>query len=118
MRVVILLFIIFIPSVADAFSFDSSIINLKCPGRGTIEIILHRYEHTQESWGEGNFETGSGYSHEGALFIFDFANQDKMIYNRAENSFAFWYESSRKLVNCNLITLKSTYPVNLPYVHG
>lgn len=110
-----LLFILLTPGATWALSLDSSVIDLNCPLRGRIEIILHKYEHTQEFWGKEHFETGGGHSHLGRWLIFEFANLDKMVYDQNENAFRYWYDDNKKLVNCQLLNLKHTYPVNLFY---
>ncbi len=47
------------------FSLDNADIRLLCPQRGQIEVILHRYEHTQQSRGQHHFETGGGHVRQG-----------------------------------------------------
>ena len=98
-----------------ALSLENSAIRLFCPMRGQIEVILHRYEHSQESWGGNQFETGAGHFRKGSLLIFPVANLDQMIFNQTTGQFSFWYADSEKLVRCRLITLTNTYPVDIPY---
>ena len=98
-----------------ALSLENSDVRLFCPMRGQIEIILHRYEHSQESWGVNQFETGAGHFRKGPLFMFQFANLDQMIFNQATGEFSFWYADRDKLVGCHLISLTNTYPVDIPY---
>lgn len=103
-------------SVASyALSLDNSFIRLICPMRGQIEVILHRYEHSQESWGVNQFETGGGHFRKGSLLMFQFANLDQMVFNQTTGQFSFWYADSEKLVGCRLIRLTNTYPVDIPY---
>jgi hypothetical protein len=102
-------------SPSFAFSLENSVINLRCPQRGQIEVILHRYEHTQESWGKDNFETGGGHLRKGSLLIVEFANLDKMIYDQSTSQFFFHYAEQRKLVQCQLLSITNTYPINTPY---
>lgn len=118
MRFVILFFALLLPNMVSAFSIDSSIIKLECPNRGAVEVMLHRYSHTQERWGKDNFETGAVFLHIGKLFLFEFANQDMMIYSRSEKTFKFWYKDARALVNCKLLSINETYPITLPRVNG
>ena len=61
MKYVVLLALSLFTSLSGwAFSLDNADIRLLCPQRGQIEVILHRYEHTQQSWGQHHFETGGG----------------------------------------------------------
>lgn len=108
-------FLWILTSPSFAFSLENSVIRLRCPLRGQIEVILHRYEHTQEAWGENNFETGGGHLRKGSLLIVEFANLDKMIYDQAREAFYFHYEEHRKLVQCQLLGITNTFPVNTPY---
>ena len=58
MKYVVLLALSLFTSLSGwAFSLDNADIRLLCPQRGQIEVILHRYEHTQQSWGQHHFET-------------------------------------------------------------
>ncbi|MEB4676107.1 hypothetical protein MXL54_15165 [Enterobacteriaceae bacterium G50] len=107
--------LIFIVTDVHALSLDNADIRLMCPQRGQIEVILHRYEHTQESWGKDNFETGGGHSRKGPLLLIQFANLDQMIFNQTNRSFSYWYADDRKLVNCRLLSLTGTFPINIPY---
>lgn len=51
MKYVVLLALSLFTSLSGwAFSLDNADIRLLCPQRGQIEVILHRYEHTQQSW--------------------------------------------------------------------
>lgn len=57
MKYVVLLALSLFTSLSGwAFSLDNADIRLLCPQRGQIEVILHRYEHTQQSWGQHHFE--------------------------------------------------------------
>lgn len=103
------------PRFALALSLDNSILMLGCPGRGSVEVILHRYEHTQETWGQGQFETGGGYMKKGGLVVFPFANLDRLIYDQITASFGFWYAREARLVRCQLLSLRNTYPTDIPY---
>lgn len=107
--------LIFIVTDAHALQLDNADIRLMCPQRGQIEVILHRYEHTQESWGRDNFETGGGHSRKGPLLLIQFANLDQMIFDQTNGSFSYWYADDRKLVNCRLLSLTGTFPINIPY---
>lgn len=50
MKYVVLLALSLFTSLSGcAFSLDNADIRLLCPQRGQIEVILHRYEHTQQS---------------------------------------------------------------------
>lgn len=102
-------------SPSFAFSLENAVINLHCPQRGQIEVILHRYEHTQESWGKDNFETGGGHLRRGSLLIVEFANLDKMIYDQATNHFFFHYAEQRQLVACQLMSMTTSFPIDTPY---
>lgn len=52
MKYVVLLALSLFTSLSGwAFSLDNADIRLLCPQRGQIEVILHRYEHTQQSRG-------------------------------------------------------------------
>jgi hypothetical protein len=116
MKYVITLVLVFFYSVAaNALSLEKSDIKLLCPMRGQIEVILHRYEHSQESWGVNKFETGGGHFRKGPLLTFQFANLDQMIFNQNTGQFSFWYADSKKLVGCSLIRLRNTFPVDIPY---
>jgi hypothetical protein len=116
MKYVITLALAFFYSAPSyALSIENTDIRLLCPLRGQIEVILHRYEHTQESWGEGQFETGAGHSRKGPLLMFQFANLDKMLFNQSTSQFSFWYEDNERLVSCRMISLTNTYPVDIPY---
>lgn len=98
-----------------AFSLDDSDITLLCPLRGQIEVILHHYEHTQESWGGSEFETGGGHSFRGPLLMIQFANFDQFMFNKTTGLFSYWYADKKKLVSCQLLSIKKTYPVNINY---
>ncbi|HEC2037733.1 TPA: hypothetical protein R1888_004818 [Klebsiella oxytoca] len=106
---------LFYSVAAYALYLEKSDIRLFCPLRGQIEVILHRYEHSQESWGVNQFETGGGHFRKGPLFMFQFANLDQMVFNQNTGQFSFWYADSKKLVGCSLIRLTNTYPVDIPY---
>ncbi|ELY5938920.1 hypothetical protein SNN83_002004 [Cronobacter malonaticus] len=108
-------FFFFLAAPAMAFSLEGTHIKLLCPQRGLTEVILHRYQHTQESWGKDHFETGGGHYRRGPMLLVVFANLDKMIYNQATGSFSFWYSKSENLVSCKLVSIASTFPVNIPY---
>ncbi|ELE9730689.1 hypothetical protein RM407_004392 [Enterobacter kobei] len=105
----------FYSATSYALSLENSDIRLLCPLRGQIEVILHLYEHTQESWGKLQFETGGGHSRKGPLLMFQFANLDQMLFNQSTGQFSFWYADKEKLVKCRLISLTNTYPVDIPY---
>lgn len=107
--------LIFTTIASHAFPLDNADIRLLCPQRGQVEVILHRYEHTQESWGKDNFETGGGHSRKGSLLMIQFANMDQMLYEQKTGSFSFWYAEERRLVSCRLLSLTSTYPIDIPY---
>ncbi len=114
-RFFIFVLLIFINTATYAFSLEDSDIRLMCPQRGQIEVILHRYEHTQESWGKDHFETGGGHSRRGSLLMIQFANLDQMIFNQTSGNFLYWFADKHALVNCRLMSLSSTYPVEIPY---
>lgn len=109
------LFLILASTKVQALSLDNSDIRLLCPVRGQIEVILHRYEHTQESWGTDHFETGGGHARKGSLLLFQFANMDEMIFNHKTGNFYYWYADHQRLVSCRLLSLKNLYPVDIPY---
>ncbi|WP_338138670.1 hypothetical protein [Enterobacter quasiroggenkampii] len=116
LKYVITIALAFFYSVASyALSLENSDIRLFCPIRGQIEIILHRYEHSQESWGVNQFETGAGHFRKGPFLIFQFANLDQMVFNQTTGQFSFWYSDREKLVGCRLIRLTNTYPVDISY---
>ncbi|EKM6346202.1 hypothetical protein PU707_003917 [Cronobacter sakazakii] len=102
------------PAFAYPFAFDNSVLMLRCPGRETIEVILHRYEHTQEAWGRDHFETGGGRTQRGSLVIFPFTNLDSMVYDQMTQSFGFWYQREARFVHCQLLSLRNAWPVDLP----
>ncbi|WP_105607835.1 hypothetical protein [Cronobacter sakazakii] len=102
------------PAFAYPFAFDNSVLMLRCPGRETIEVILHRYEHTQEAWARDHFETGGGRTQRGSLVIFPFANLDSMVYDQMTQSFGFWYQREARFVHCQLLSLRNAWPVDLP----
>lgn len=108
-------FLMAFPSIANAFSLENSDIRLLCPQRGQIEVILHRYQHTQESWGKSQFETGGGHARRGPLLMIQFANLDQMLFNQTTKVFSFWYAGEQKLVNCQLLGISGIYPSNIPY---
>ncbi|NCH96526.1 hypothetical protein [Cronobacter dublinensis] len=103
------------PHLAQAFAFDNSMLMLRCPGRGSIEVILHRYEHTQEAWGNEEFETGGGQIRRGNVVIFPFANLDRMIYDQMTHAFGFWYAREARFVRCQLQSIRNAWPVDIPY---
>ncbi len=109
--------LLFLAKPSFAFSLDNSDIKLFCPQRGQIEVILHRYEHTQESWDKDQFETGGGHSRKGPLLMIEFANLDQMIYNQASGVFSYWYAEQRRLVQCRLLSMTNLFPVDIPYYH-
>ncbi|EKS7425995.1 hypothetical protein QCK43_000732 [Enterobacter cancerogenus] len=113
--VITLALALFYSATSYALSMENSDIRLLCPLRGQIEVILHRYEHTQESWGDGRFETGGRHSRNGPILMFQFANLDQMLFNQSTGQFSFWYADKEKLVNCRMISLTNTYPVDIPY---
>ncbi len=78
-------------------------------------MILHRYEHTQESWGKEQFETGGGYNHRNQLLMIQFANLDQMIFSQASGAFSYWYADEHQLVNCRLLSITNTKAVDIPY---
>lgn len=50
MKKFLLLFLLLTLSRAGfAFPMDNADLTLLCPQRGQVRVILHRYEHTQES---------------------------------------------------------------------
>ena len=117
MKYVVLLALSLFTSLSGwAFSLDNADIRLLCPQRGQIEVILHRYEHTQQSWGQHHFETGGGHVRQGPLLVIPFANLDQMIYHQTTGEFAYWYAETEKLVRCRLLSLTTTYPVDIPII--
>lgn len=51
MKYVVLLALTLFTSLSGwAFSLDNADIRLLCPQRGQIKVLLHRYQHTQQSW--------------------------------------------------------------------
>ncbi len=52
---------------------------------------------------------------EGPLLVIPFANLDQMIYHQTTGEFAYWYAETEKLVRCRLLSLTTTYPVDIPY---
>lgn len=44
-----------------------------------------------------------------------FANLDQMIYHQTTGEFAYWYAETEKLVRCRLLSLTTTYPVDISY---
>lgn len=101
-----------------AFSMDNADFTLLCPQRGQMRVILHRYDHTQVSWGPDHFETGGGHTRKGSLVIFEFANLDQMIYDQASGNVAFWYADQARLVHCQVLNIRNTWPVDIPYYRG
>jgi len=100
MKYVITLALAFFYSVTSyALSLENSDVRLLCPMRGQIEVILHLYEHSQESWGVNQFETGGGHFRKGPLLMFPFANLDQMVFNQTTGQFSFWYADREKLVS-------------------
>ncbi|NEG58176.1 hypothetical protein [Pantoea agglomerans] len=114
-NVITFVFLMFVTASSNAFSLDNSDIRLLCPQRGQVEVVLHRYQHTQESWGNSQFETGGGHSRAGQWLIIEFANMDQMIYNQATRKFSYWYADTEQMVNCQLLSVTDTHPVNIPY---
>lgn len=51
----------------------------------------------------------------GPLLVIPFANLDQMIYHQTTGEFAYWYAETEKLVRCRLLSLTTTYPVDIPY---
>ena len=49
------------------------------------------------------------------LLVIPFANLDQMIYHQTTGEFAYWYAETEKLVRCRLLSLTTTYPVDIPY---
>ncbi|AUX93540.1 hypothetical protein [Mixta gaviniae] len=98
-----------------AFPLDSTQLTLDCPARGRVEVMLHRYEHTEELWGKGQFETGSGHTRKGPLLMLTFANLDRMVYDQRTDAFLFWYAGSKTFVKCRLLSQRNTAPVEVPY---
>ncbi|EDW1731958.1 hypothetical protein S726_004087 [Salmonella enterica subsp. enterica] len=116
MKAVIICFLLVLTSTTSyAFSIENSRIRLMCPKRGQIEVILHHYKHTQELWGEGQFETGGGHWRKGPLLMIPFANLDMMIYNQTTGTYSYWYASNHHMVRCRLVKITSTYPSDIPY---
>ncbi len=37
------------------------------------------------------------------------------IYHQTTGEFAYWYAETEKLVRCRLLSLTTTYPVDIPY---
>ncbi len=52
---------------------------------------------------------------QGPLLVIPFANLDQMIYHQTTGEFAYWYAETEKLVRCRLLSLTTTYPVDIPY---
>lgn len=100
---------------AHALVLDGSVLTLNCPGRGEIEVILHRYLHTQEAWGKNHFETGGGHIKKDGLLFFPFANLDRMIYDQQAGTFGFWYARENAFVRCRLVKLRNTFAEDIPY---
>ncbi|HDK6212131.1 TPA: hypothetical protein M2P25_002750 [Klebsiella quasipneumoniae] len=116
MKYVVLLALTLFTSLSGwAFSLDNADIQLLCPQRGQIKVLLHRYQHTQQSWGDHHFETGGGYMRQGPLLVIPFANLDQMIYHQTTGEFAYWYAEAEQLVRCRLLSLATLYPVDIPY---
>ena len=59
--------------------------------------------------------TGGGHVRQGPLLVIPFANLDQMIYHQTTGEFAYWYAETEKLVRCRLLSLTTTYPVDIPY---
>lgn len=115
MKKIFFLILISFTTKSFAFHLDDSDIKLLCPFRGQIEIILHHYGHTQESWGEREFETGGGHSIKGPVLMVQFANLDEFIFNKATGVFSFWYADKKQLVNCQPLKIGKNHQVNINY---
>ena len=113
--VVLLALSLFTYSLAGLFPSTTPIFDSSVHSAGKIEVILHRYQHTQQSWGQHDFETGGGHVRQGPLLVIPFANLDQMIYHQTTGEFAYWYAETEKLVRCRLLSLTTTYPVDIPY---
>lgn len=115
MKYVVLLALSLFTSLSGwAFSLDNADIRLLCPQRGQIEVILHRYEHTQQSRGSITLKPAA-LTFARPLLVIPFANLDQMIYHQTTGEFAYWYAETEKLVRCRLLSLTTTYPVDIPY---
>lgn len=115
MKYVVLLALSLFTSLSGwAFSLDNADIRLLCPQRGQIEVILHRYEHTQQSRGSITLKPAAA-TFARPLLVIPFANLDQMIYHQTTGEFAYWYAETEKLVRCRLLSLTTTYPVDIPY---
>ncbi len=113
MKYVVLLALSVHFSLAGLF-LDNADIRLLCPQRGQIEVILHRYEHTQQSRGSITLKPAAA-TFAGA------AAGDPVCQPRSDDlppdhrRVCLLVCRNGKLVRCRLLSLTTTYPVDIPY---
>ncbi len=96
-------------SFAYALDFSSTFLRLNCPERGLVEIILHKYGHTQEKW-RGHFETGAGHKRSGDTEVIPFANGDVLFHSVSTDAYRYLYAEETGLVVCNKLDERPVYP--------
>lgn len=94
---------------AGALDFSSTSLLLNCQGRGNIEVLLHVYGHTQESW-DDNFEVGAGHKTVGNVDIVQFVNGDTLLHDKRENSYSYAYFGAGPLHRCLKLEERALYP--------
>lgn len=101
--------LVIIPCQSYALNFSSTILKLNCPERGLVEVILHVYEHTQQSW-KGHFETGTGHKRVGDIEIIPFANGDTLLHRISTDTFGYVYYGEERVKHCLKLDERPVYP--------
>lgn len=105
----LVIFLTILPLQVLALNFSSTVLKLNCPERGSVEVILHVYEHTQESW-KDNFETGAGHKRSGDIEIIPFANGDTLLHRISTDSFGYIYKGEGHFKQCVKLDERKIYP--------
>ncbi|MEO3991836.1 hypothetical protein [Pseudocitrobacter cyperus] len=98
-------------SPAVALNFNSTVLKLKCPSRGLIEITLHAFGHISELW-KGHYYVGSGHEMHNGMEYFKFSNGDTLMHHPETDKFTFYFAKSHKLKACKKL---SEHPIKVAF---
>jgi hypothetical protein len=90
-------------SPAWALDFNSTLLKLKCPSRGLVEVTLHAFGHISELW-KGHYFVGSGHKvHNGTAYL-KFSNGDTLMHRSGTEKYTFYYAKTKKMKTCEKLS--------------
>lgn len=99
----------------SADNLSSLYLSLWCQDRGSVEVIFHRYQHTDERW-DGGFEIGAGHRKKNNVEFTEFQNGDTLMHSLKNDTYYFRYFDNHLLKRCLVYKRSPVTVVSTPYV--